>query len=72
MMTLKEGIFQIYYYVISLLNKIAFGTLKEVRFFLNVRAADMSKKESSGFSLCVCMRVCAFVPHAYHSLVVSV
>lgn len=53
MMTLKEGVFQICHYVISLLHKMAFGTLKEVIFFLNIRAADVLKKESHGFSVCV-------------------
>lgn len=57
MTTLKEGVFQIYHYVISLLNKMAFGTSKEVKLFLNVRAADVEKRKLWFFCVCACVRV---------------
>lgn len=74
--TLKGGIFPAYFYVISLLNKISFGILKEMILFLSMRAADVLEKGAAA-SVCLCGCVCACrrvgvpVPHSHHSLVVS-
>lgn len=71
MTTLKGGIFQTGFYVIVLLSKISFGILKEVIFFLNMRAADMLQKRAM-VSVCVGGCVCMWAGDSYLSLMHTV
>ena len=62
---IKGRHFQTYFYVISLLNKISFGILKEtISFFLSMRAADMRVKGPVvSVCVCMCLHACVCLMH---------